>query len=707
MAAANAEAGDAEGQPLPLDLQRPGSRERKNNLWVRSPPYIGDEKVREMEKSGLLSGLAPPSQILDGSMPLVDLEANRLQEAMTWVYDSVRALKQKGSAVEAQLTSIQEMLQQFNKASVEDRAIADVVAPTDEDTAGASSANAAMQSSAMRRMLRELESKRVASEKLIEMRIDSLKSDLDQRLQGKDLQEHKKNLTGELDTFHRKSREDIGILGGMIHTESAAERRRIHTQLEVVSNRLSKQTELTEQQMKESIERHNEATQQIEARLQAIESLGAASKLEARLAALEGSGTAVAAKGGRASGDVAGADTAKVSQLEATVVQLQAQMKELADRCESSSGDASTPAPAAGSADPPDGALQDVVRRLSYIESRVAGLDSAGGAAREGEDVHKQLVEVHRTHTEMHRQLLEVGARLELVEKSAPQAGRGGGGGADPKTVMDLAAVTARVTRLETLNDATTERLGELDQNRLAEHKLNAKAIERVQLNLETFVKYVTGESLSRSRTDSRPDSQSSDRPGDEGVEGEWPLAWLERRVEALIKKKGGASLEARLQGLEKAAAEGGSTDLSNRVKQVEQQFSVLDVTDLGRVRPDLSQHQKQQEIFGRDLLKEVNELKVILGCVEACIPRETRKAVQLFKRASGSADAVPQSPREFAMEGKILALREDLDAIKQDSNVSLESNRQQMTAVVKNLEKKQEMLASHVDDIRKGTQKA
>merc|ERR1719446_1456642 len=95
----------------------------------------------------------------------------------------------------------------------------------------------------MRRMLQQLERKRAASEKLIEMRLDSLKCDVEQRLQGKDLQEQKTVLSEQLESFQVKSREEAATLSSMIHTESAAERRRIQAQLEIVTSRLTKQME--------------------------------------------------------------------------------------------------------------------------------------------------------------------------------------------------------------------------------------------------------------------------------------------------------------------------------------------------------------------------------------------------------------------------------------------------------------------------------
>merc|ERR1712039_1095681 len=101
--------------------------------------------------------------------------------------------------------------------------------------------------------------------------------------------------------------------------------------------------------------------------------------------------------------------------------------------------------------------------------------------------------------------------------------------------------------------------------------------------------------------------------------------------------------------------------ELEDRVCKVEKDLRGLNVKDLGRVRPELVEHKAHQEVISRDLHNEINELKCIVGCVEACIPRETRKAVQLFKRAAAASDGPPSSPREFAIESKILELREEM----------------------------------------------
>jgi hypothetical protein len=284
--------------------------------------------------------------------------------------------------------------------------------------------------------------------------------------------------------------------------------------------------------------------------------------------------------------------------------------------------------------------------------------------------------------------------RLQQIEEGGlPGASASG---ADPKTALELAKLQANVKRLDELQSTIQQRVEDLDKSRLENHRSNLSSIERVQKDMMNLAKYVTGGADAAS---DRPESRASKESQDE-----WPLAWLERRVEALIKKKGGGCLEPRLAALEKAATEAGSTGLGDRIKKVEQDIKTLDVKDLGKVRPDLTEHQRQSDVFQRDLLAEVNELKVVVGCVEACIPRETRKAVQLFKRAAGSTD-VPASPREFAIESKILVLREEMQGQIQEATTSLEDARERMTAVVKALEKKQEILESRMEDVRRTTQ--
>lgn len=259
---------------------------------------------------------------------------------------------------------------------------------------------------------------------------------------------------------------------------------------------------------------------------------------------------------------------------------------------------------------------------------------------------------------------------------------------------LQLATLSSRVIKLEDLGSETQTqvegRLAEVDKNRAADRRHAEKSIQHVQKDMTALLRYVSG-------AEEAP--QISESTAHAGAKGEWPLAWLEKRIEGLIAGKNGISLETRLQNLEKA----GGTDVGNRLKKVEQDFRLIDVQDLNRVRPDLTDFERKQEAISTDLVKEMKELKVIVGCVEACIPRETRKAVQLFKRAAGSADTVePPSPREFAMEGKILAFKEEMAIQIQDATATLNSGREHMTAIVKGLERKQEILESHLEDVRR-----
>lgn len=255
-----------------------------------------------------------------------------------------------------------------------------------------------------------------------------------------------------------------------------------------------------------------------------------------------------------------------------------------------------------------------------------------------------------------------------------------------------LATISSRVIKLEDQSSHAIKKAEEAEQHRGVDQRHVASEIQRVQKDMQAMLRYIGGVDDSVPQVGEEPLLRT-------GSKGELPLAWLERRIEGLIAKEGGKSLETRLANLEKD----GASDLSRRLKKIEQDFRLLDVQDLGKVRPDLTDYQKQQEEVSGDLAREMKELKVLVGCVEACIPRETRKAVDLFKRAAGSsANQEPSSPREFAMEGKILALREEMESQIQGAADSLKSGRDHMTIIVKGLEKKQEMLESHMEEVRR-----
>jgi len=268
-------------------------------------------------------------------------------------------------------------------------------------------------------------------------------------------------------------------------------------------------------------------------------------------------------------------------------------------------------------------------------------------------------------------------------------------------TQNQLASLSSRIIKLEEQSLATHQKVDEVAHHRVVDQRRATVDLERVQKDMNALVRYVGGSEDAPQQEDIARNNTKAKGSGAN------PMEWLEKRIEAMIAKQKGLSIEERMSSLEKA----GNSDVGNRVKKIEQDFRLLDVkdglagsaSDLGRVRPDLRDYQHHQEAVALDLNREIKELKVIVGCVEACIPRETRKAVALFKREAGTSDGQePSSPREFAMEGKILALKEEMVGQMQNATAELQNGRTHMTAIVKGLERKQEILESRLEDVRR-----
>merc|ERR1719323_1755137 len=101
---------------------------------------------------------------------------------------------------------------------------------------------------------------------------------------------------------------------------------------------------------------------------------------------------------------------------------------------------------------------------------------------------------------------------------------------------------------------------------------------------------------------------------------------------------------------------------------EVEERLRPLNVEELCSVPPTLTTYKREQTVFNEDICRELKELKCVLGCLEACVPTETRKAIQLFKRAAGapggSSVDIPATPVEMELEGKIAILREEVQKL-------------------------------------------
>jgi len=150
--------------------------------------------------------------------------------------------------------------------------------------------------------------------------------------------------------------------------------------------------------------------------------------------------------------------------------------------------------------------------------------------------------------------------------------------------------------------------------------------------------------------------------------------------------------LESRLRLLEAASEALGPGGMEARFSKMEKEIDSLDIPDLRKVRPELSEHKEEYEAFEATLRHDMNELKVLVGCLEACIPRETRKAVDLFKRAAGADDRRPSSPRQFEVEGKILRLRDDMDTRIREAETAIKDQCDRVTQIVRSVEKRQNL---------------
>ncbi|CAE7431560.1 unnamed protein product, partial [Symbiodinium pilosum] len=167
-------------------------------------------------------------------------------------------------------------------------------------------------------------------------------------------------------------------------------------------------------------------------------------------------------------------------------------------------------------------------------------------------------------------------------------------------------------------------------------------------------------------------------------------LDWLQHRVGSLAAKGQGLTLEARLQLLEQAT---GSTEIFQKVQNLEQILGKLDVDAVNEVPPQLIIVKEDQEVFKQDLRREVQELKVLVGCMEACVPKETRKAIQLFKRGAGVSDEEFITAGGLKLYADVEALREELQTRLADVETNTAQQHESLSSMVQELDTKQEKL--------------
>jgi len=220
----------------------------------------------------------------------------------------------------------------------------------------------------------------------------------------------------------------------------------------------------------------------------------------------------------------------------------------------------------------------------------------------------------------------------------------------------------------------------ELKRHDGSSQRSHAETLNRARRNIELLAKFVVG--TRHAGTDEGSPTNSD------------PLMWLEKNRHSTV----GTSIDMRLTELEGSADLGGT--VTERVHKVESVMGSMDVEYLRKVKPEFQEFKQEQQAFQNDLHREVQELKVLVGCLEACIPRETRKAVELFKRAAGAPDTRPRSPTQMQLEGKILILQDQLETRLKAAEEVVAGQCDRVTTVVRELERKQEQFDSHLASI-------
>mmetsp|Transcript_16336 Transcript_16336/g.38667 ORF Transcript_16336/g.38667 Transcript_16336/m.38667 type:complete len:590 (+) Transcript_16336:64-1833(+) len=230
----------------------------------------------------------------------------------------------------------------------------------------------------------------------------------------------------------------------------------------------------------------------------------------------------------------------------------------------------------------------------------------------------------------------------------------------------------APMTALQTSHDSLAEEVS----GNLSPQVLSLRS------TLTQITKYISGET---------PDEETL-------AQSASALGWLQQRVHSIVCKHNGLTLEARLQLLEEAT---GSTEIFQKVRSLEQILGKLDVDAVKEVPPQLIIVKEDQETFKQDLRREVQELKVLVGCMEACVPKETRKAIQLFKRGAGVSDEEFITAGGLKLQADVEILREELQTRLADVESNAAQQCDNLSSMVQDLEAKQEKLLSLIKKSR------
>lgn len=335
--------------------------------------------------------------------------------------------------------------------------------------------------------------------------------------------------------------------------------------------------------------------------------------------------------------------------------------------------------------------LQQQCSTMNTQIGRLEGATASGGKSEDsGAEVHRQVMDLHAAHTEIHHQLLQTSSRIAQIEKHPVILSRELNFGGDANWKGDIEGqITqqkAAHTRLNQDMTASAKKHDEL-KDTLLQLQQQLHQSRRTEDILSSFMSGVNNIGASKVGEDG-PNSAQEDR-----------IKASEKGILSMVRS--GKTIESRLAEIEMNS--GGK--VLARLQAAEDNLRKLNIDELNQVQPALVVHRKEQHIFNEDMHRELQELKCLVGCLEACVPQETRKAIALFKRAVGAdgvaASNAPESPMELELEGKILILREEMENKLRAAEATIADQCEHVNTIVRGLERKQEMLDGKFDDFR------
>lgn len=529
------------------------------------------------------------SALLDVRVPVVELQADRLNSAMSWLYTAVQKLQQQQVTTTADVQHLQEQLRGKPPTPVS------VPSNVPED---------------VQTMLRQQEQRRLGDVSQMEMRLHGLRASIDGCLKSSDLEALRERLTRELDEIARRCKEELASLAKWLQTDAAAERQKQQENFQKLRSKVESHLSLVESGRKEAT----------------AEPRPASSQADLAHAGYQETPAPVAEMRPNEPRQPTADDLA----LRSRVAQLEASVKEL--------------------------------DKLSMV---LAPPPKAEGPSEIDPQILQRFTEIDKAHLSNIQRFSEIEQRLTRVETSVPAAmpkAKAGGDWQGP------------LSELQSSHASLAEEL-----------QASAGEVSTLRSALTELTRYISEDHLEVAATAAPPPNK---------------LEWLERRISQLVAKRDRPSIEKRLRLLEEVT---GSQEIFQRVRSLEQLLEKLDFDAVKEVPPQLIIVKEDQETFKLDLRREVQELKVLVGCMEACVPKEIRKAIQLFKRGAGVSDEEFISPQELKTHTQLISMREELQGQFSEMEMNAAQRYDNMNAQLQELEMKQE----RVEHLMKGKSKS